>query len=132
MSGNECNASADPPVSDASTASVMSQSPDQFGLKEMGASLPTRSQSSTGGFINGAGSAWDVIAGKGMLLSDLREFLEDMAEQPQLRSCATLRALDRIRDALEKVPETSDRDMPIQITLQDAALLATQVLQRLR
>ena len=109
-SGLYRDASAAPPDSDASTIST-------------GAS---------DGFTNGALSAWDVIAGQGTLLSDLRSFLEDVAEQPQLRSCATLRALDRIRDALEKVPETSAADASVELMLQDVALLATQVLQRLR
>jgi hypothetical protein len=77
-------------------------------------------------------SAWDVLSGQGLMLADLREYLEDCDENPALRAAATLRAMDRLRDALHAIPEDADLEQPITLALMDAALLARQLLSRLR
>ena len=45
---------------------------------------------------------------------------------------ATLRSLDRLRDALEQVPESAALSDPVVLRVQDAVLLARQLLSRLR
>ncbi|QVV66545.1 hypothetical protein [Synechococcus sp. LA31] len=62
----------------------------------------------------------------------LSEFLEDIKENPALRAAATLRAMDRLRDALLLIEETASVETPVPLLLQDVALLARQLLQRLR
>ncbi len=77
-------------------------------------------------------SAWDVIAGQGQMLSDLREFMDTVEAHPEMRAAATLQALGRIREALKQVSEMSDADELVPLTLQDVALLTRQLLSRLR
>lgn len=108
MSSNEFNASAAPPDSDATTIST-------------GAS---------DGFTNG--SAWDVIASKGLLASDLADFLNEVDQEPAFRAAATLQALSRVREALQGVDELADVKTPVEVHLQDLALLSRQLLARLR
>jgi hypothetical protein len=85
-----------------------------------------------GGFTLESRNAWDVVAHQGDALSELREFVEDVEESPALRAAATLRAMDRMRDALELIPETASAETPVPLMLQDVVLLARQLLQRLR
>ena len=82
-------------------------------------------------FINQA-TAWDVLAGQGELITDLCDYLKDVDEHPDLRAAATLRSLSRIRIELEKVPETCGLGDPIVLKVQDVALLARQLMSRLR
>lgn len=77
-------------------------------------------------------TAWDVMAGKPECVTDLQEFLIELDESPHLRSAATLRSLSRIREALEKLPEDCDLGDPVVLKAQDVALLARQLLSRLR
>jgi len=77
-------------------------------------------------------TAWDVLSGQGMSLSDLREFAEEVDENAALRAAALLRALDRLRDELDRIPETADLSDPVTLRVQDAVLLARQLLSRLR
>ena len=78
------------------------------------------------------GNAWDTTCGMSDTLSDLREFLSDIEANPELKSAANLRAIDRLRDELVRVPETAGLSDPIVLSLQDAVLIARQLLQRLR
>ena len=77
-------------------------------------------------------TAWDALAGQPCCESDLLDYIRQLEECPELRSAATLRSLDRLRDALERVPEQAALGDPITIRLQDALLLARQMLSRLR
>ena len=45
---------------------------------------------------------------------------------------AMLRSLGRIREELESMPEQSELDAPVCIQLQDALVLMTQLMSRLR
>jgi hypothetical protein len=65
-------------------------------------------------------------------LGGLGEFLKDMEENSALRAGTTLRAMDRLRDALLRVEETASAKTPAQLLLQDASLLVRELLQRLR
>jgi hypothetical protein len=65
-------------------------------------------------------------------LGDLRRFHEDIEENPALRAAATLRAMDRLRDALLLIEENASVESPVPLVLQDVALLGRQLLQRLR
>ena len=77
-------------------------------------------------------SAWDCIAGQSDTLSDLREFLDEMEQNNFTRSAAVLRSLDRMRDQLERVPCSAALGDPVALRLQDVALIARYVMQRLR
>lgn len=77
-------------------------------------------------------SAWDVVAGQGMSASDLRDWLEELETDPHLRSAATLRAIERIRKALELMPEEAGLGDPVVLTLRDVVVLTRLVLSRLR
>lgn len=77
-------------------------------------------------------TAWDVICGQAQCCNDLADFLAEVQDSPQLRAGATLRALTRVRSELERIPESSGLTDPVVITLQDASLLVTQLLSRLR
>lgn len=75
-------------------------------------------------------SAWDTVAGMSQTLNDLADFLADLDDNPTLRAAANLRAMDRLRDALDRVPTDAGLRDPVVITVQDAALLARQLLTR--
>jgi hypothetical protein len=73
------------------------------------------------------------MAGRAELCSDLADWLLEIDQNPALRAAATLRALERVRRELERCPATgTGLEDPIQISVRDAALLARQVLARLR
>lgn len=79
------------------------------------------------------GWQWSVPAGVcGDALGGLGEFLKDMEENSALRAGTTLRAMDRLRDALLRVEETASAKTPEPLLLQDASLLVRELLQRLR
>ena len=75
-------------------------------------------------------SAWDTVAGMSQTLNDLSDFLADLDDNPTLRAAANLRALDRLRDSLDRVPSDAGLRDPVVLTVQDAALLARQLLTR--
>lgn len=83
-----------------------------------------------GGFTHA--NAWDVISGKGELVSDLQEFCKELDELPALRSAATLRSLSRIREELIRIPEGAALGDPVELRLQDVVVLARQMMSRLR
>jgi hypothetical protein len=65
----------------------------------------------------------DHVAGvSGDALSDSPESLKDIKENPALRAAATLRAMDRLRDALLLIEETASVESPVPLLLQDVAL----------
>ena len=78
------------------------------------------------------GSAWDVVANAADTLSELGEFLEETDANPTLRSAATLRSLDRFRDALDRLPADADLNQTVELRVQDVALVARSMLSRLR
>ena len=77
-------------------------------------------------------SAWDVLAGQADCQSDLLDYIQQLEDSPELRSAATLRSLDRMRDALELVPEHAGLGDPVVLRAQDVVLIARQMLSRLR
>ena len=77
-------------------------------------------------------SAWDVICGQGQCSSELGDFLAALGEQPELRAGAVLQALSRLRAALDGIDEEADLEDPVPLFLQDAAVIARALLQRLR
>lgn len=83
------------------------------------------------GFTNHA-TAWDALAGQGELISDLRDFLKEIDENPDLRSAATLRTLSRIRAELDRIPETCQMGDPVVLKVQDVVLVMRQLMSRLR
>ena len=88
----------------------------------------------TSGFTNhcNQATAWDCLAGQGELISELGDFLKSLDESPDLRAAATLRALSRVREELERVPESAQLSDPVQLRLQDVVLVARQLMSRLR
>ena len=83
------------------------------------------------GFTHHA-TAWDALAGQGDLISDLRDYLKEIDENPDLRAAATLRSLGRIRAELDRIPETCGLGDPVVLKVQDVVLLARQLMSRLR
>lgn len=77
-------------------------------------------------------SAWDVLCGEGELITDAREWVESIESRSDLRSAATLRCLDRLRDELVMVHESTELDSTVAVTVRDALLLSRQMLSRLR
>jgi hypothetical protein len=78
------------------------------------------------------GTAWDVVANRGELSCELGDFLKEIRENAEFRSCAALRTMDRLRDQLDRIPEDSALGLEVKISLMDAALLARMILSRLR
>ena len=113
------------------TFPVHSADPPSNGGVDNSADATATSAGAPGGFSLERRNAWDVIAGQGDALSDLRDFLETTEENPALRAAATLRAMDRLRDALLLIEETASVETPVPLMLQDVALLGRQLLQRL-
>ena len=83
------------------------------------------------GFTHSA-TAWDCMAGKAELISEVQDFLKELDELPDLRAAATLRSLSRIRGELERIPETAALGDPVELRLQDVLVIARQMLARLR
>ena len=92
---------------------------------------PVESAVGGNGFLNHA-SAWDVLCGQPECITDLGDYLKDIDENPDLRAAATLRSMSRLRAELQKVPESCGLGDPVVLRVQDVALLARQLLSRLR
>ena len=85
------------------------------------------------GFTNHeTASVWDAFSGHPECINPSSEFLEQLDEEPRLRSAAMLRSLGRIREELEAMPEQSELDAPVCIQLQDVLVVMTQMMSRLR
>ena len=87
------------------------------------------------GFTNDAirtATVWDAFSGRPECINSSSEFLEQLDEEPRLRSAAMLRSLGLIREEFETMPEQSLMDAPVCIQLQDALVLMTQLMSRLR
>ena len=85
------------------------------------------------GFTNHeTASVWDAFSGHPECINPSSEFLEQLDQEPRLRSAAMLRSLGRIREELEGMPEQSLMNAPVCIQLQDALVLMTQLMARLR
>ena len=77
-------------------------------------------------------NAWDVLCGEGDLLTDAREWVKQIEENAGIRSAATLRCLDRMREALAHKDEAVDLNDTVSLSVRDALLLSRQMLSRLR
>ena len=84
------------------------------------------------GFPLRNGMAWDAFSGKPECVNDISEFLEELDENPRLRSSANLRALGRVRQELERIPESASLSDPIELRLQDVLVLMNQLMARMR
>ena len=77
-------------------------------------------------------TVWDAFADQADCMNPTSEFITQLDETPRLRSAASLRSLSRIREALEAMPEQSALDEPVCISLQDALVVMSQLMARLR
>ncbi|MAF42267.1 MAG: hypothetical protein CL859_10550, partial [Cyanobium sp. ARS6] len=77
-------------------------------------------------------TVWDAFSGRAECVNEISEFLQMLDDEPRLRSSAMLRTLGRVREELEGLPEQSALDSQVCIRLQDALVLMTQAMQRLR
>ena len=92
---------------------------------------PDDSAAGGSGFLNQA-TVWDVMSGQGSLITDLRDFLGRLDEEPRLRASANLRTLSRVRSELERIPESASMGDPVEIRLQDLLVLMNQLMSRMR
>ena len=84
------------------------------------------------GFSLEKGSAWDAFSGRPECVNAISAFLEQLDDEPRLRSAAMLRTLGRVREQLERTSEQAPLDTQVCIRLQDALVLMTQLMSRLR
>lgn len=79
------------------------------------------------------GTLWDVVVRSDEAeLTDDQEFVEALAGQGSLmRAAMQLRALDRFRDELDRIPCTAAPGDPVTLRVQDAVLLARMLLRKL-
>ena len=106
--------------------------PDSRG-RDHGASQDPTFAASEGGLAGLSNStAWDVVAGQSQFASDLQDFVIGMEESPELRSAALLQAMTRLRDALDQIPEDTDLEAPVSLSVRDAVLIARRLLTPLR
>lgn len=84
------------------------------------------------GFSLEKGSAWDAFSGRPECVNAISAFLEQLDDEPRLRSAAMLRTLGRVREQLERTSEQAPLDTQVCIRLQDCLVLMTQLMQRLR
>lgn len=77
-------------------------------------------------------TVWDAFSGRAECVNEISDFLQMLDDEPRLRSSAMLRTLGRVREELEGLPEQSALDSQVCIRLQDALVLMTQLMQRLR
>jgi len=80
---------------------------------------------------------WDAFAGRpdcpnDTTANDTTDFLQQLEIEPRLRSAAMLRTLGRVREGLEAMPEQSALDARVCVSLQDALVLISQVMNRIR
>ena len=76
--------------------------------------------------------AWDAFSGKPECVNDISEFLEELDDNPRLRSSANLRTLGGVRQELERIPESASLSDPIELRLQDVLVLMNQLMERMR
>ena len=84
------------------------------------------------GFTNDHGTAWDAFSGRPDCANDISDFLIEIDENPRLRASANLRTLSRVRDEMDRIPESASLGDPVVLRLQDVLLLMSQVTSRLR
>ena len=84
------------------------------------------------GFSIPSATAWDAICGQPEVVTDLTDFINELADNNELRGAAFVRAFDRFRDELDRIPEHSDLSSPVVLKLQDAVVLARWMLARFR
>ena len=77
-------------------------------------------------------TVWDAFSGRPECSNETSDFLQALDEEPRLRSAAMLRSLGRLREELEAMPEQSALDARVCVSLQDALVLMTQLMQKLR
>ena len=77
-------------------------------------------------------TVWDAFAGRPDCANDITDFLQQLDTKPRLRSAAMLRTLGRVREELEAMPEQSALDARVCVSLQDALVLMSQVMSRIR
>ena len=77
-------------------------------------------------------TVWDAFAGRPDCANDTTDFLQQLDIEPRLRSAAMLRTLGRVREELEAMPEQSTLDARVCVSLQDALVLMSQVMSRIR
>ena len=100
-----------------------------------GVSVGTNETASDGGisgFSLRRAMAWDAFNGKPECVNDISEFLEELDDNPRLRSSANLRTLSRVRQELERIPESASLSDPIELRLQDVLVLMNQLMARMR
>ena len=84
------------------------------------------------GFTHQQSTVWDAFAGRPDCANDTTDFLQQLEIEPRLRSAAMLRTLGRVREGLEAMPEQSALDARVCVSLQDALVLISQVMNRIR
>ncbi len=72
------------------------------------------------------------MSGQGELLNDLRDFLGKLDDDPRLRASANLRTMSRVREHLERIPESASMGDPVELRLQDVLVLMNQLMARMR
>ena len=77
-------------------------------------------------------TVWDAFSGRPECSNETSDFLQELDDEPRLRSTAILRTLGRVRKQLEAMPEQSALDAPVCVSLSDALVLMTQLMSRLR
>ena len=65
-------------------------------------------------------------------MNSTSEFIAQLDETPRLSSAASLRSLGRLSEALEALPEKWPLDEHVCISLQDAFVVMSQLMARLR
>ena len=118
--GNYRDSTVDPPVA---------QNGARLTSSERRAPVDTATGGS--GFPN-EGTIWDVFSGRPDCLSDISDFLNELDESPRLRASANLRTLSRVREELERIPQSASMGDPVQLRLQDVLLLMDQLMRRMR
>ena len=75
---------------------------------------------------------WDAFSGRPECTNEASDFLQALDDEPRLRSTAMLRTLGRVREQLEAMPEQSAFDTRVCVSLSDALVQMTQLMQKLR
>ena len=73
-----------------------------------------------------------MMSGQGSLMTDLREFLGRLDDDPRLRASANLRTMSRVREQLERIPEMAWMGDPVEVRLADLLVLMNQLMTRMR
>mgnify|MGYP001251587115 CR=1 FL=1 len=84
------------------------------------------------GFTTDRGTAWDAFSSMPSCVNEITDFLIEIDENPRLRSSANLRTLSRVRDEMERIPESASLGDPVVLRLQDVLVLMSQITARLR